>query len=129
MDFSPYVVRSLSRVARVGSSQHDALRRLHPVCRTVASPLLIQPIVDVQPFQNELDERRANPDGRVSTSERGSQLVGQRFKLFRQSANRIRGCDAVYVALAEALDEPLVTFDEQQAARAAGVVRVLRPGE
>lgn len=43
--------------------------------------------------------------------------------------HRLRGCDAVYVALAEALGEPLVTFDEQQALRAAGVVRVLRPGE
>jgi len=42
--------------------------------------------------------------------------------------HRIRGCDAIYVALAEALGEPLVTFDEQQSARAAGVVPVLRPG-
>jgi predicted nucleic acid-binding protein len=43
--------------------------------------------------------------------------------------HRIRGCDAVYVALAEALGEPLATFDTQQSVRAAGVVRVLRPGE
>jgi predicted nucleic acid-binding protein len=41
--------------------------------------------------------------------------------------HRIRGCDAVYVALAASLDEALVTFDEQQSARAAAVVCVLRP--
>lgn len=41
--------------------------------------------------------------------------------------HRIRGCDAVYVALAASLGEALVTFDEQQSARAAGMVPVLRP--
>jgi len=41
--------------------------------------------------------------------------------------HRIRGCDAVYVALAAALDESLVTFDEKQAERAAAAVAVLRP--
>lgn len=40
---------------------------------------------------------------------------------------RIRGCDAVYVALAAELGETLVTLDAQQLARAAGVVEVHRP--
>ena len=40
---------------------------------------------------------------------------------------RIRGCDAIYVALAAELDDVLVTFDRQQLAGAAGVIRVLQP--
>jgi len=42
--------------------------------------------------------------------------------------HRIRGCDAVYVALAAELGETLVTFDRQQSARAAAAVPVHRPG-
>ena len=38
----------------------------------------------------------------------------------------IRGCDAVYVALAQALGEPLVTFDRQQSTCGAGAAQVLR---
>ncbi len=40
---------------------------------------------------------------------------------------RIKGCDSVFVALAAALGETLVTFDKEQAARAAAVVAVLQP--
>ncbi len=39
----------------------------------------------------------------------------------------LRGCDALYVALAERLGEPLVTFDREQLERAAGVITVTRP--
>ncbi len=42
---------------------------------------------------------------------------------------RLRGCDAVYVALAAELGEMLVTLDAQQLARAAGEVEVQRPGK
>lgn len=41
----------------------------------------------------------------------------------------LRGCDSVYVALAEQLAQPLVTFDREQATRGGTVVRVLAPGE
>jgi len=40
----------------------------------------------------------------------------------------VRGCDAVYLALAESLGEPLVTLDRQQFERGAAVVTVIRPG-
>jgi len=43
--------------------------------------------------------------------------------------HRIRGCDAVYVALAEQLGEPLVTLDDEQLARGGSLVVTLRPGE
>lgn len=44
-------------------------------------------------------------------------------------SHRIRGCDAVYVALAEQLGEPLVTLDIDQLARGGSLVLTLRPGE
>jgi predicted nucleic acid-binding protein len=36
--------------------------------------------------------------------------------------NKIRGCDAIYVALAEALNEDLITWDKQQRERAKTLV-------
>ena len=40
---------------------------------------------------------------------------------------QIRGCDALYVALAEALNEDLVTLDRQQQKRGAAVVTTRSP--
>lgn len=39
---------------------------------------------------------------------------------------RIRGCDAVYAALALHLNQPLITLDHQLAHRAGGVVHVIQ---
>jgi predicted nucleic acid-binding protein len=39
----------------------------------------------------------------------------------------MRGCDAVYVAVAEQLGETLVSLDAEQLARGRGVVRAVRP--
>lgn len=44
-------------------------------------------------------------------------------------SQRIRGCDAVYLALAEGLGEPLVTLDAEQLARGSAVAVTRRPGE
>lgn len=41
--------------------------------------------------------------------------------------HRIRGCDAIYVALAEQLNESLVTLDRQQLERAADIVATHKP--
>ena len=41
--------------------------------------------------------------------------------------HRIRGCDALYVALADMLSEPLMTLDRQQLDRGAAVVTTRRP--
>jgi predicted nucleic acid-binding protein len=43
------------------------------------------------------------------------------------AGHRIRGCDAVYIAVAEQLGEPLVTLDRQQLERAAAIVEVIGP--
>jgi predicted nucleic acid-binding protein len=40
---------------------------------------------------------------------------------------RLRGADAIYVALAAQLAAPLITFDDQLASRAAPLVQVVRP--
>ncbi len=42
-------------------------------------------------------------------------------------AQRIRGCDAVYVALAEQLGTELVSLDQQQLARATAVIPTHQP--
>jgi SAM-dependent methyltransferase len=42
---------------------------------------------------------------------------------------RLRGCDAIYAALARREGVPLVTWDEQQRNRAAPVVEALTPSE
>jgi len=41
--------------------------------------------------------------------------------------HRIRGCDAVYVALADQLDDCLVTLDRQQLERSTAIVTTQRP--
>jgi predicted nucleic acid-binding protein len=41
--------------------------------------------------------------------------------------HRIRGCDAIYVAVASRLGDSLVTLDRQQLERAAAVVTVRQP--
>jgi len=43
--------------------------------------------------------------------------------------SRIRGCDAVYVALAQVLGAPLVTLDRQQRERAPSSVTALTPAQ
>jgi predicted nucleic acid-binding protein len=40
---------------------------------------------------------------------------------------KLRGADSVYVALAEALDEPLITLDQEILDRATGIVRTATP--
>jgi predicted nucleic acid-binding protein len=43
------------------------------------------------------------------------------------AAYRLRGADAVYVALAEALHAPLVTWDQEQLTRLADLIPVFTP--
>jgi predicted nucleic acid-binding protein len=40
---------------------------------------------------------------------------------------RLRGADAVYVALAEALDQPLITLDQETLDRSSGVIGTSTP--
>jgi predicted nucleic acid-binding protein len=40
---------------------------------------------------------------------------------------QVRGCDAVYIALAQQLNQPLVTLDRQQARRSSSMIQVIEP--
>ena len=56
------------------------------------------------------------------------------FQLARASAevaatHRIRGADAIYVALAQRLNLPLVTWDTEQLQRAGQIIEVLTPAQ
>lgn len=60
------------------------------------------------------------------------ELIGVTTELARRAASiaadhRLRGSDAVYVALAEELGQPLVTLDRQQLERGSEVVTARRP--
>jgi predicted nucleic acid-binding protein len=60
------------------------------------------------------------------------QLVPVTLAMAEQAASiaaehRIRGCDAVYVALADQLSDTLVTLDQQQLERGAALVTVRVP--
>jgi predicted nucleic acid-binding protein len=54
----------------------------------------------------------------ITMAERAAEIAAE---------HRIRGCDAVYVALADQLSEILVTLDRQQLERGAALVTVRAP--
>lgn len=54
----------------------------------------------------------------IALAESAGRIAGER---------QIRGCDAVYVALALQLSQPLVTLDRQQARRSSGMIQVIEP--
>ena len=52
----------------------------------------------------------------IALAESAAKIAGEKL---------IRGCDAVYVALALQLSQPLVTLDHQQARRSSGIIQVI----
>lgn len=54
-----------------------------------------------------------------------SSLAGSAAQIV--GSHGVRGCDAVYLALAAQLEEPLVTLDRRQLGRGAAVVETTRP--
>lgn len=77
----------------------------------------------------ELAHRAARRLQRSATVE----LVPVTLALARQAAaiaadQRVRGCDAVFVALAQQRADPLITLDQQQLERGSTVVTTRKPG-
>lgn len=82
--------------------------------------------------RSKSDSARANQFVQLLTDGDLITLYPVTFGLAERAAEiaadyKIRGCDAVYVALAEQLGEELVTLDNEQLTRGAGVVRTVRP--
>ena len=64
--------------------------------------------------------------------ESGSKLVDVSLTLANRASeicrkHHVRGCDAIYIALAEHLGEPLVTHDKQQKDKGSAVVETIWP--
>jgi predicted nucleic acid-binding protein len=76
-----------------------------PLAQRVAGQLLSGAIVTLEPIGPALTKRAAAV----------------------AAEHRIRGCDAIYVALAAELDDVLVTLDRQQAQRGGSAVTVIDP--
>jgi predicted nucleic acid-binding protein len=57
-------------------------------------------------------------DVSASLGSRAGQIAG---------THRLRGCDAIYVALAELLGQPLVTLDVEQLERGAKIIETVEP--
>ncbi|MCK4613937.1 MAG: hypothetical protein KAU14_03965 [Thermoplasmata archaeon] len=50
-------------------------------------------------------------------------------KKLQEAKNRLRGCDAVYVAVAYLFNVKLITLDEQQKERSKGLIEAMTPME
>lgn len=75
------------------------------LAKQIVSGLLAAPFVELVPVSIPLAHRAA--------------IIAAEYQ--------IRGCDVVYVALAESLGEELITLDRQQGERASLVIQVQRP--
>ncbi len=98
----------------------------------VAAPNIILAEVAAAISRGTGDEDRAlrevealERDGLVDLIPVSDQLAGRAARLAAE--HQVRGCDAVYVALAEQLGDDLVTLDRQQLERGGAVVRTREP--
>lgn len=85
--------------AAVGRGQDDT-----ELARRVVSAVRNSKYISLQPVS-------------VALAESAAKIAGEQ---------RIRGCDAVYIAMALQLNQPLVTLDRQLAQRGGIVVKVIR---
>jgi predicted nucleic acid-binding protein len=82
--------------------------------RGMNNPLLAQRIVKQLVHSKVIDLVPVTP----AMAERAATIAAN---------HQIRGCDAIYLALAEQLDDILVTLDQQQLERGAAVVTTRQP--
>lgn len=75
------------------------------LARRVVQQLKRSEIIDLMPVTLQMTERAASI----------------------AAEHRIRGCDAVYIALADQLGDCLITLDQQQLERGAAIVAVREP--
>ena len=99
----------------------------------VVAPVVILAEVAAALSRGQLDPRLAGSVIQRLVHSRSVELVPVSHGLGQLAAtiaatHRIRGCDAIYVALAQQLGDTLVTLDRQQLVRGASVVETRAPG-
>lgn len=116
---------------------HHAASREWLVQATAVAEPLIAPVIVLAEVAAALSRAKGDP----ALARQVIQLLGQgglfelvpiSLALAEQAAAvaisaQIRGCDAVYVALAQQLNQTLITLDHEQLARGTAVIRVQTP--
>ncbi|MBK8934266.1 MAG: type II toxin-antitoxin system VapC family toxin [Chloroflexi bacterium] len=116
---------------------HHAASREWLVQATAVAEPLIAPVIVLAEVAAALSRAKGDP----ALAQQVIQLLGQgglfelvpiSLALAEQAAAvaisaQIRGCDAVYVALAQQLNQTLITLDHEQLARNTAVIRVQTP--
>jgi predicted nucleic acid-binding protein len=100
--------------------------------KSIVAPVVLLPEVAAALSRGIGDPTLAHRVVRQLTQSELIQLIPVTTVMAEQAASvaaehRIRGCDAVYIALADQLDDVLVTLDRQQLERGAAVVAVREP--
>jgi predicted nucleic acid-binding protein len=98
----------------------------------IAAPVILLPEVAAALSRGVGDSTLAHRVVRQLSQSELIQLTPVTTVMAEQAASiavehRIRGCDAIYVALADQLGDVLVTLDRQQLERGAAVVAVREP--
>ena len=116
---------------------HHAASREWLVQATAVAEPLVAPVIVLAEVAAALSRAKGDP----ALARQVIQLLGQGglFELVPISlalteqatavaiSAQIRGCDAVYVALAQQLNQTLITLDHEQLARGTAVIRVQTP--
>ena len=133
IDASVYVSR-----LRREEAQHAESARLFEAVAARRAPVLCPEIL-LPEVAAALARGLEDPDFAHRAASHLRRLPGHRFipvdRVLSELAarlaaeRRLRGCDAIYAALARQEGIPLVTWDEQQRNRAAPVVEALTPSE
>jgi len=84
------------------------------LCRGTGDTRVVRTVIEQLQASTRIELAAVSLD----MAERAARIAGQ---------HRIRGCDAIYVALAEQLDCELVTLDRQQRERGSAVVSTREP--
>jgi predicted nucleic acid-binding protein len=117
---------------------HDTSREWLERCFR-AGGQLVEPTLLLVELSAAISRRTGAADVALETAERLTRLRCIRFvSLDRRlgamatrvaADRRLRGADAIYVAVAQRLGVPLVTWDREQLERAVGLIRVGTPDQ
>lgn len=123
-------------VLRTTDAHHSA-SRAWMANQTGAGTALMAPLIVLPEVAGPIARITGRPDAGLHAARRVLETPGIRLvdldrrlmseALILAARFRLRGADAVYVAVARRFRVPLVTWDQQLAERAMAIVRALRP--